>query len=480
MKTPMSALAFEMCFPRAVISVCAAALSLSLFGCGGGSSAVESAVVTSVAAAKVLEGQLQNTVLEFEVTLSKPVVNGLNVTYSTVAVDKPTGYAKGGSACTAGVDFITVSNNTIALAPGVTTAKLSVTVCADTQFEPNEVLKLSWTSPGAAGGTVEGTILNDDVGGLNGSGSTALLAGLSAYGRDTNALTNDASDGALGFSFSKTSACVLDKVTGLTWQRFSANPASYAYTSAVAYVTTVNSANLCGYSDWRLPTALELMGLMNTGVSSGNIANADYLGVATDAMDGTFWTAEKRAASNTVDAWYVDADSNGAVSFDAQTRPRKVRLVRGGNLTASACSNDGRWTDHQDGTVSDARTGLMWKSCPEGYTNNSCTAGAVITFKSVSAVVAQLTQANGNADKSYSDWRVPTRNELASLVNRACSNPSIWTGIFPNNASLSYLSATPNVNAASTQVWSVDFNEGGVGPGVWAYGFYMRLVRAGQ
>jgi hypothetical protein len=459
------------------------AASLALVACGGGGGGsspplVAEAVVTGVANAQVLEGDAQASLLEFVVSLNKPVERGLVVSYSTSTVDKPTGYAKGGGACGAGVDFITQTNKTITITPGNSTGKLTITVCADVLFEPNESLKLTWSSEGAAGGSVDGVIINDDAGGLNGTGSTAVLTGLTAFGRDTHTLTNAPADGALGFSFDKSGACTVDKVTGLTWQKLPSQNKVYA--DLAAYVASVQG--LCGHSDWRVPTANELLSLMDISKTTGITANADYLGVAADAMAGQFWSSEVTAASPTVDAWQVDADSNGVVSFATQLlTARNVRLVRGGHPVDTACANTGsRFTDHLDGTVSDTRTGLMWKSCPEGYSGNTCNTGTVSSFGSVASVVTQLGNTNRAVDKGYADWRVPTRNELASLVNRVCMNPSILTGVFLANESKPYITSSLNVNASTTQVWSVDFTDGNVGPDLLIRNFYLRLVRAGQ
>lgn len=467
-----------------LVSAVLASFLLHACGGGGGTPLVPEAVVTSVANAQVMEGSAGNSFLEFAVQLDKPVERGLVVTYSTIAVDKPTGYAKGGAACTEGIDYISHSKSTVTIAPGSQTGKLAVLVCGDASFEPHELLTLTWSHEGAAGGSVTGTILNDDAGGLSGTGSTTLLTGLTAFGRDSNPLTNNAADGALGFSFDKSGSCVLDKVSGLTWQKGSF--VSKPYADLAAYVAGVNDAKLCTFGDWRLPTANELMNLMDISQTTGKPSNADYLGVAADAMSGHFWSSELTATSSTANAWFVDTDSNGVITWEAQSDSKNVRLVRGGSATASVCNNnDGRLTDHKDGTVSDARTGLMWKTCPEGTSGGSCATGAHASFDKAADVVSRLVSANKAADQGYSDWRVPTRNELASLVNRACSRPSILSTVFPRNETGSYISANVGANAPADSVWAVDFFDGNVSISFWSTStgprsYYLRLVRAGQ
>jgi hypothetical protein len=147
-------------------------------------------------------------------------------------------------------------------------------------------------------------------------------------GRDANAATNSYSDGVLGFSFTKIDAvgaalpdsattwsCVKDNVTGLIWENKTDgglrdwtvsytnydsttalqkwNGASYvaptqaeidAPTNSVGFKNAVNSAGLCGASDWRLPTADELQGL----VINGPVA------VITPVIDGDWFPTPPR------------------------------------------------------------------------------------------------------------------------------------------------------------------------------------------
>lgn len=473
-----------------------AAVSLVLAACGGSpsSSPVPEAVVISVINVPALEGQTGATpLLEFVVNLDKPVVQGLAVSFSTSSTAKEgvasTGSAKGAGDCgTAGVDFVAVPSKQITIAAGSSTGRLTVAICPDAVFEPNETLNLKWTSPGSAGGVAVGTIINDDAGGLNGTGATALLGGLSAYGRDVNPLTNSATDGALGFSFDKSNTeCVVDKVTGLTWQKLPV--VTQVYADLVAYVTSINTAAPCGFSDWRVPTANELLSLMDaskTTVNPAGVINADYVGTvtATDAMSGKFWSSESRAvASGTAtDAWQVDVSTGAAISFATKTNLLGVRLVHGATRSLLVCNSDPRFTDLLDGTIEDSTTGLMWKACPEGYVYSGgvCTASSKIAFAGATEVVTQLNAANMAKAEGYSDWRLPTKNELASIVSRACTGTTIDAKFGLGTGNLNFVTATLDADAPTTRVWGIDFTEGSIGPNQLADSFRLRLVRAGQ
>ena len=73
------------------------------------------------------------------------------------------------------------------------------------------------------------------------------------------------------------------------------------------------------------------------------------------------------------------------------------------------------------------------------------------------------------------DWRVPTRAELISLVNAGQLSPSISTGFFPLTEGI-YWTTTP-VAADPAAAWRVDFAAGDVGMNDKTSALNVRLVR---
>ncbi len=143
-----------------------------------------------------------------------------------------------------------------------------------------------------------------------------------------------------------------------------------------------------------------------------------------------------------------------------------------GNSTPSS-----DFTIHNNGTVIHHATGLIWMRCSVGQTwkDKSCT-GEASTFTWQQA----FTQ-NGTDYAGYSDWRLPNKNELASIVEVRCHNPSINEVIFPNTPIAPFWSSTPNASF-SDRAWGVFFDFGGVGG---LYGnkqrnssYYLRMVRS--
>lgn len=177
----------------------------------------------------------------------------------------------------------------------------------------------------------------------------------------------DSSDGKLGLSYSTVSSyakteCVKDKLTGLTWEGKPAsglraasntythydntaaaqfwNGSAYvnptqaqidAATNTVGYVNAVNASALCGYTDWRLPTADELQGIVDYSVAYPGPAIDDTWFPNTqqyvpNTQQYGYWTGTGYAGDSSI-AWLVAFD-DGLVGYHARHYDDHVRLVR--------------------------------------------------------------------------------------------------------------------------------------------------------
>ncbi|PID46475.1 MAG: fimbrial protein FimH [Proteobacteria bacterium] len=119
--------------------------------------------------------------------------------------------------------------------------------------------------------------------------------------------------------------------------------------------------------------------------------------------------------------------------------------------------------------VKDLQTGLVWQRCSVGqqWDGTTCTGSAT-----THTWPAALALATGN-------WRLPNIKELASIVETACHSPAINLAMFPNTASGSYWSSSPDVGY-SYNAWYVYFYYGEDGTVSKHYDLYVRLVRGGQ
>jgi hypothetical protein len=79
----------------------------------------------------------------------------------------------------------------------------------------------------------------------------------------------------------------------------------------------------------------------------------------------------------------------------------------------------------------------------------------------------------------YTDWRLPNRNELTSIVELGCSWPTINTTVFPNTPSSNFWSSSPPADY-SVDAWYVCFSYGNASNYGKSNSFAVRLVRGGQ
>jgi hypothetical protein len=178
------------------------------------------------------------------------------------------------------------------------------------------------------------------------------------------------------------------------------------------FVASLNSASFGGFTDWRLPTARELVWLLDRRAGGPPYIDPAYF----PAAASEYWSAttdpsgSSRCATVTLEI--------GMMNYPAKTDSYAAMAVRG-------TSQLQQFRDNGDGTVSDLATGLMWqKDSVQG-----------ISWKDGLAYCGEL-QLGG-----YADWRLPDVNELISLVDYAQASPAIDDRFFINT-SLHYWSST--------------------------------------
>lgn len=124
-------------------------------------------------------------------------------------------------------------------------------------------------------------------------------------------------------------------------------------------------------------------------------------------------------------------------------------------LSQSALAND-RFTYSANGAeVTDSSTGLTWRRCSEGqqFTNDRC-AGKAIEYNYKGA----LAHAKSRASRETA-WRVPTIDELGTLVVKSAKPAAIDNAVFPDTLANRYWSSSPHETDA-TQAMIVLFKDG--------------------
>ena len=117
--------------------------------------------------------------------------------------------------------------------------------------------------------------------------------------------------------------------------------------------------------------------------------------------------------------------------------------------------------DNGDGTVTDTKTGLMWKQCEEGRSGSDCASGSAEGFSWQQALQRAQTVNSGGGFAGASDWRVPTIKELSSLVEQQCAGPAINLTRFPNTGrGIDPVWSSSAVSGYADFAWKVYFNDG--------------------
>ena len=167
----------------------------------------------------------------------------------------------------------------------------------------------------------------------------------------------------------------------------------------------------------------------------------------------------------------------GAAGFDF------TKLDASGNALPESASE---WS-----CVRDNHTGLIWevKSTDGGprdkdntytwYNPDSSTNGRSAGTQGSNNTYKYVNDVNAQGLCGASDWRMPTRKELLSIVHNGRINPSIDQDYFPNTEANWFWSSSPYA-IDSSYASHVNFSLGGAGSSSKSDLLRVRLVRAGQ
>jgi len=147
-----------------------------------------------------------------------------------------------------------------------------------------------------------------------------------------------------------------------------------------------------------------------------------------------------------------------------------------GLAAAAGADAQGRFTVSADGAeVTDTSTKLVWRRCIEGtHWDGKACAGKVMKFRYAEAKrhAAGLSKGGGQP------WSIPTRTELASLVDRTPKKkrPLIDNAAFPQTPALQFWASRPGTDD-NLNAWLVSFANGKVYGNMGEARFPLRLVR---
>lgn len=243
---------------------------------------------------------------------------------------------------------------------------------------------------------------------------------------------------------------VHDDVTGLDWEQVD-TLLTGMWDDAVTYCTDLD---LGGQTDWRLPTARELITLLDYGRADENatVPSLDTTFFPSPSRNGYWSSSGYNSYYWVIDFWggspQIELDTNYSVTY-------AVRCVRGDpQVGGDLRFGIGTWIDR--------KSGLEWQavSQPED------------------TLYAALAACEGLTLNSRDDWRVPSAKELETIVNRDTDQePATYQQLVNDvsTASRTYWTSTPNL--VSWGFWTINFMAGNMGGNYVSSDYWYRCVR---
>ena len=299
------------------------------------------------------------------------------------------------------------------------------------------------------------------------------------YGWDT---THTPGDKYVRTNAVTTEPVVLDMVTGLMWQGCVAGvtgaqceqggPIRRALADAPGYCESLAWG---GYSDWRLSDIFELESIVDAGVY---LPASDATAFPQTGLAIGFWTLGYESAAGPF-GWYVSSDSGmyGDLYASNLESIRCVRTAIAMPVPTVGTAANPRFvatpTTDNSLVVTDGKTGLMWQGCPSGAAGPACNDTAPSQYAWQDALAA--CEALGL--DGYSDWRLPNRLELSSIVDFRGNAPAVDSA-FPTFPTDHWFWTSTPFAGANNSAWALSFGVGFLS--TWTMDdptLYVRCVR---
>ncbi len=237
-------------------------------------------------------------------------------------------------------------------------------------------------------------------------------------------------------SFLASDGLVLDEVTGLAWQASvdigPGEAGGFVWQDAVDHCDALAQG---GHTDFRLPTRLELVSIVDFSTTDPAIDESAFPNTPSEA----YWT-RSAFATDPEQSFYVNFFF-GYTSTNFRVYSQSVRCVR--NASQPALPTDDRFRVDGD-TVLDRMTGLRWERSP---------AFSLSSFEDAAV------HCDGLALDGAVGFRAPSMKELQTLVDETRTDVAIDPVAFPGASGDGYWTSTL-VAEAPDSAWLVRFSDG--------------------
>ncbi|WCL50564.1 Lcl domain-containing protein [Leptospira sp. GIMC2001] len=215
---------------------------------------------------------------------------------------------------------------------------------------------------------------------------------------------------------------ITDNITGLTWRKC---PLGLTGNNC-----DTNTANTFNFADaqttcqsfygvsWRLPSIREMATLLDNSAGLSPIIDINFF----PEGGSSFYTSTSDGSSYHFLTYFA-----GTISANtAFGTLRRVQCVQGPQVDEVI-----NLSDEGNGTIRDNISGLIWQKCHSGRNNDPTCSDDIGEVDTISWQAALQYCDNLNL-ATYTDWRLPNRNELLSLVDFSITGANKFdTSLFP-------------------------------------------------
>lgn len=194
---------------------------------------------------------------------------------------------------------------------------------------------------------------------------------------------------------------IYDSITGLMWQRLDGGEMTYE--NAILYCDTLQ---LGSYSDWRLPSPLEALSILNLQMNNPALDTQFFT-----KTNAEYWWTSQRQINDSSKIWVTN--SGGGIGNHLKTETISAGGLKRFHIRAVRSHMPPLFLNNHfitnNGTTHDILTDLVWTS---QASMDSLTWEQALAY-------ADTLQVGG-----YNDWRLPNIKELRSISLESRMNPS--------------------------------------------------------
>ncbi len=223
-----------------------------------------------------------------------------------------------------------------------------------------------------------------------------------------------------------------------------------------------NDLSYGGYDDWRAPTPKEFLTIVDNDKKNPSL-DMNYFDYSNDYL----WTSAKQANPNDTMYWAVDFDS-GELKRIANTSNIYVRCVRGDTMPESSFTIPDIYAEAEEKIVLDTLTGLQWQY------NDLAISDIDSFWRKAIEYCENLTYAG------FSDWRLPNKEELATIADYGRYNPA---SSFPDIANVNDLLTSTTIPEKTYASFQLSLPHGVLESSWWktegsSTTYHVRCVRS--